>query len=248
MKARFFLSIILTLSCSMASAEEWTAVVDWSGKRILSAPVSAQVKKLHVRPGEIVSKGQSLVSLDCGQYAARYKQSKALVAGLAPAVERAKKDRELANELFERTVLSEVEYREAGLLYIEKKSRHDAAKAELEENEWLKNQCELKATRAAVVLDIHVTEGEMLNNQVQNSGLLTVANSSAINVVATVAMPINSHVKPGQKIKAEIAGKSYNGQIISVQFQNNEMARLTAIINHFDIRLIGVKNAKLISQ
>jgi len=239
---------VLAFTGLSVNAAELAASIGWSGLRTLGLPLTGVIAEVHAGPGSFVPRGAKLVSMDCGQYAARLVHSQALVDGLAPGVERAKKDKELADELFDRTVLSEVEHREAELKYIETRSHYEAAVATRDEHQWLQGNCVLEADKQLIVLQVHARRGEVLNLNNAAAKLITVADRDAMQAVASVSLPLKQSYKIGKKINVEINGKPVNGKITSIRYLPDNTAQLVARFALFDPRLIASKNAKLIIQ
>jgi len=243
-----FSFLALLLSANALNAAELSVSIGWSGLRQLGVPLSGVVKSVDVSAGSYVVNGAPLLSLNCGQYDARRAHSQAIVDGLAPGVERAEKDKELADELFERTVLSEVEHRDAELKFIETRSHYQAAVASNKENSWLQKNCVLKADKQLIVLDVHVAVGEMVNLKTSDAKLITVADRSTMQATATVSLPLKPSYKTGKKVKVEINGEMTHGEIIAIRYLADNNAQLVARFETFDPRLIGSKTAKLIIQ
>ena len=246
-KRSFYFYLLFFITHSV-NAAELSASIGWSGLRQLGLPVSGVIKTVYQGAGSFVAKGAPLLSLDCGQYDARRAHSQAIVDGLSPGVERAAKDKELADELFDRTVLSEVEHRDAELKFIETKSRYDAAVASNSENSWLQSNCVLKADKQLIVLDVHVAPGELLNLKTSDAKLITVADRNSMQATATVSLPLKPSYKTGKKVKVDINGQMKRGEIIAIRYLADNNAELIARFESFDPRLIGSKAAKLIIQ
>lgn len=240
--------LCLMVFSSSLSAAEVSGTVGWADVRELGLPLSGVVKSINSPSGSYVKEGDSILSLDCDFYKAQFNQKKAITEGLLPAVERSLKDKELAVELFERTVLSEVELRNAELVHIETKSKYDAAKAEFDEKKWQIENCNLTADSHLIVLDLHVSVGEVINLEATRPVLATVASREKMSVTGTVVLPLKKTYKPGLRIKVEVLGKVYDGKIVSVIYSSGNSAELVAEINVFDPRLITSKSAKLIIE
>ena len=248
---------LLNVSVKAADAE---ASINWADIRQLALPLSGIVKKVAVSPGDYVEAGKEMLSLDCDLYQAKLKQSKAIVDGLQPAVETAQKDKELANELFDRTVLSEVEHRKAELDFIETTSQYNAALAIYEENKWKVGHCSLVADRSLIVLDVHISEGELLNLKTSNAVLITVASRNKMSAIANIERLKSKSIKTGKDVSVNVAGKTYAGRVVAVSFSAGNSAsysisgssansvQVRAEFNVFDPQLIGYKGAKLIIQ
>jgi len=243
---KYIYILMLSFSSFSLLAEEISASVGWAGSRQLGLPLSGVVKEITSQPGSYVRAGDSLLSLDCDAYNAQYKQKKAIAEGLKPAVERTKKDKELADELFERTVLSEVELRNAELIYIETRAKYDAANAEANEKKWNVKNCKLKADSDLIILDVHVAVGEVINPESTKPVLVTVASRIKMMANATVSLPLNKTYMPGKELKVEVSGHLYDGEIVSVRYASDGSAVLNAEFAGFDPQLISNKSAKLI--
>jgi len=248
---RYFYTVnvlCLMIFSSSLFASEIPATVGWADVRQLGLPLSGVVKTINSQSGSYVKEGDSILSLDCGLYKAQFNQKKSIAEGLLPAVERTLKDKELAVELFERTVLSEVELRNAELIYIETKSKYDAAKAESDEKKWQVDNCNLTADSHLIVLDLHVSIGEVVNLETTKPVLATVASREKMSVTGAVVLPLKKNYKPGKRLKVEVFGKIYDGKIISIKYISDNSAELMAEFNVFDPRLITSKSAKLIIE
>lgn len=241
------LIVLCLLAFSTAlSAAEVSAKVGWADVRQLGLPLPGVVKSIYSRSGSYVKTGDSILSLDCGLYKAQLNQKNAIAEGLLPAVERKLKDKELAVELFERTVLSEVELRDAELVYLETKSKYDEALAESIEKKWQVDNCNLTAEGHLIVLDLHVSAGEVIGLETSKPVLATVASREKMSATATVVLPLKKNYKPGKKLKVDVSGKLYDGKIVSIKYKSDSSADLVAEFNAFDPRLISSKSAKLI--
>ncbi|MDH5518363.1 MAG: biotin/lipoyl-binding protein [Gammaproteobacteria bacterium] len=247
MKLQYLIFIIsVVLFQQPANAAEYEAKLSLADIRQLSLPVSGIVETINVAAGAFVKAGEKMLSLDCGLYRAKLKQSLALATGLEPGVETARKEKELADELFARTVLSEIEHRQAELVYIEKKSKHSAAVAHSEELKWQVKNCDLLADTDLMVLDVHVNKGQLFNLKADKSLLLTVASQKNMQLTAKLALPLVHPIKINQTVKASVAGRLLEGKIISVLFRSDDTAIVTASIDLFDPLLISAKSARLI--
>lgn len=240
--------LCLLMFSSSLSAAEVPATVSWADVRQLGLPLSGVIKSINKQSGSYVKTGEAILSLNCGFYNAQFNQKKAIAEGLLPAVERTLKDKDLAVELFERTVLSEIELRNAELIYIETKSKYDAAKAESDEKKWHVDNCNLIADSHLIVLELHASVGEVISLETTKPVLATVASREKMSATAVVTLPLKKNYKPGKKLKVDVFGKIYDGKIVSVIYNSDSSAELVAEFNVFDPRLITSKSAKLIIE
>lgn len=230
------------------SADELNAEVGWADVRNLGLPVSGIVKKVYVTAGSLIKPGDKLVSLDCGFYNAQLKQSQAIVRGLGPSVETALKEKELADELFARTVLSEVEHRQAELVYTETRSRHESAQAQSAQAKWNVSYCDLIADNHQIVLSVNISEGAMYNAESEQRLLLTVASQKAVTINGKLAAPLKHIYKKGEAVTVEVNGKNYDAKIDSVKFAAHNTVEVSAVVGIFDAGLIGDTTAKIFTK
>ena len=249
MKYRHILIFIFLsgFHCSL-SAAEFEANIGWADVRQLGVPISGQVKKVMSAAGSYVNPGDTMLSISCGIYKAKLKQHQAVAAGLMPSVETVRKEKELADELFDRTVLSEIEHRNAELLYIKARSQYEASLAEVDQDKIRVSFCDLKADRPLLVLEVHVMEGEMYSLESIKPVLVTVASRNTMLATSKQTLPLKKIYRAGLAVKVDVAGKKYKGRLQSVVYQPDNSVLIKAIFDFFDPRLFGNKTAKIIIQ
>ncbi|MDH5426009.1 MAG: hypothetical protein OEY29_13535 [Gammaproteobacteria bacterium] len=249
MKLHHALALILLFMFQHSlRAAELDAVVGWADVRQLGVPITAQVNKVNSAAGSYVKAGDTMVSLSCGIYKARLLQQQALSAGLLPAVETALKEKELADDLFERTVLSEVEHRNAELLYIKAKSDYESSLAIVEQAKLQAGYCELKADSALLILKVHVMSGEVYSLESAKPVLVTVASGKMMLASSKQALPLEKVYSTGLPVKVAVAGKQYSGQIQSVNYLADNSVIINATFDAFDPKLLANNTAKIIVQ
>jgi multidrug efflux pump subunit AcrA (membrane-fusion protein) len=239
--------IFITVFHHSLSAAELEAEIGLADIRQLGVPISGQVKTV-MAAGSYVNAGETMLSISCGLYKAQFNQQQAIAEGLMPAVETAFKEKELADELFDRTVLSEVEHRNAELLYIKAKSQYDSSLAKVEQAKIKVAYCDLKADRSQLILKAHVMPGEMYSLEPLKPVLLTVASRNAMLATSKQALPLKKMYRVGLPVKVSVAGKKYKGKIQSIKFQPDNSVLISVTFDVFDPRLIGNKTAKIITQ
>ncbi|MDH5393983.1 MAG: efflux RND transporter periplasmic adaptor subunit [Gammaproteobacteria bacterium] len=230
------------------NAAEYDAKLTWDDVRQLSLPVSGVIEKINVAAGSYVEAGEKMLSLDCGLYTAQLKQSRAIVNGLKPGVETALKEKELADELFARTVLSEVEHRHAELVYIEKQSSHDAAQAHSEQMLWQVKHCDLVADRQLMVLDVHLSAGQLFSLKTDKPVLLTVASKKTMQVTAQLPLPLKKAIKVNQPVKVRLDGQIVDAKVSSINYPSANAAIVSVRFNMSAQQLMSAKAAKLIIE
>lgn len=242
--------VCLSLFTGVALADSVKGNVNWADVRQLGLPVSGLVKQVNVNAGQVIEKGAVLLALDCAYYQARAKESTVLAEGLKPGLLRAEKDRDLANELFDRTVLSEVEHQEAQHKYIEIKSRYEAALARQSQSLWQQNNCNLIAADKLIVLGVKVSVGEMVNLNTSEPALVSVASAEKMSVSIDVKSPSKQSLVIGKALKITIANKQYAGRLAAVNYAvlagstgDTAGIQLTVIVDAFNPQWAGTETA-----
>jgi len=242
--------LLLTLLAgffSTINAAEFDAKIGWADVREIGVPISGQISKV-LKAGSYAKSGDTMLSISCGLYKAQLAEQKAIAAGFMPAVETTLKEKELADELFDRTVLSVVEHRNAELVYIKTKAKYDAAVARAEQAKIRVGFCDIKAANSLLVLKNHVTDGEYYSLESKKPVLLSVASRSSMLATARLAQPLKKNYRVGLAAKVRLAGKTYKGRIYTIDYLAQGGALVSVIINTFDPRLIDNKTAKIIIQ
>lgn len=238
--------VLLFMFQHSLKAAELDAVVGWADVRQLGVPISGQVNKVISGAGSYVKAGDTILSLSCGIYQAQLSQQQALATGLLPGVETARKEKELADDLFDRTVLSEVEHRNAELLYIKAKSHYESSLASVKQAKLQVNYCDLKADRALLVLNVHVMEGEMYSLESAKPVLVSVASRQSMLATSKQVMPLEKVYSAGSAVTVSVAGKKYAGRIQSVNYLPDNSVTINATFDIFDPKLVANKTAKII--
>jgi len=248
MKIRQFLLFTLVAGFfSTINAAEFDAKIGWADVREIGVPISGQISKV-LKAGSYVKSGDTMLSISCGLYKAQLAEHKAMAEGVMPAVETALKEKELADELFERTVLSVVEHRNAELIYIKTKAKYEAAQARAEQAKIRVSFCDIKASNPSIVLKNHVTSGEYYSLESKKPVLLTVASRSSMLATARLTQPVKRNYSVGLSAKVSLAGKTYKGRVYAVDYPAQGGVLVSVIFNAFDPRLIDNKTAKIIIQ
>ena len=159
---------------------EVTGVVEAEYYAVISSEISGQIKKIHVREGQLVKKGQLMVSLNS-------KVTESTIAEVKTGLVLAKKIYEKQKELWEQNIGSEIQYLEAKTSKESSENRLKTLQAQLE-------MARIKAPFEGVVEEIYSKEGELAIPGLQ---LVYVINLSKLKVVAEVSETYLPNIKKG---------------------------------------------------
>jgi multidrug efflux system membrane fusion protein len=233
----FWMLLLLFSSLSETLAGEAWGVIYREGRVSLTLPVSGVVSDVLVEKGQQVSQGQILLKLDSRYAEARLHAARARVSRYLPGRDEAKRELERALELYDRTVLSEVELQQAKIDYAEKNAALEEARAEEAEARLDLEYSVLKAPFDLVVLHTHVVSGQAVVNELQAVPLVDVARDKVV-VLATLPPERHVDVKTGKQVSVTYAGKSVAGTIVATDFdmQSQKITMTVSISDQSDVK------------
>ncbi len=222
-KQRYVLitGLLLTLSSTLAFAVgEADGVLVWGQKAELSLPVSGVIAEVKAGVGDSLKAGDVMLVLDTRRAKANLKAANARVAQMKPSREEAQRELERAEELFDRTVLSQVEMDKAVIDHAEKDARYHEARANVEQARLDVEYSTLKAPFDLMVLDTHVVKGQTIVNQLQSNALFTVAGSD-LQVRLMIKPAQMAGLNAGQAVNVSIGGKAYEGKVLVIDYDES---------------------------
>jgi len=221
MQKLFNQCLLIMLIClspfSPVMAAEYAGVLNWSNQADLSLPVSGVITEVRAKPGQHVKQGEVLLTLDKRYFEARLMSAKATLARYQPGRDEAKRELERANELYERTVLSQVELEKAKIDFAEKEATYNHARAGHRQASLDLEYSELKAPYELVVIRPRVVKGQTIINQHQAVPLITVADAGSYSVVLMVKPGDAAAIGPGSQVDVTINGSKGKGRVTSLQ-------------------------------
>ena len=208
---------LLSYGLMEAHAGEAWGVIYRDGRTSLSLPVSGVVSEIMVDRGDRVQKGTVLLKLDARYAEARLRAAAANVARIRPGRDEALRELERAEELYDRTVLSDVELQQAKIDFAQKDAELEEAKAKWAEAGLNLEYSTLKAPFDLIVLNNLVVAGQAVVNEFRAEPLIEVARDRVI-VLASLAPERHVDVKTGKQVSVTYAGKSVAGEIVATDF------------------------------
>ena len=211
MKQLMFLFFLI--ASFSAHAEQFSATVSWAQIVTLSTPLNGLVAHVNVEVGDKVKKGQLLASLDARPLQAELKRAEAVLQGRSSAYEEEKRELERAEELFDRTVLSQTELQNAQLKHSIAEAEFRRAEAELEQAKINLQYSKIHAPFSGVVVERNVQPGEVVANQLQVTPMLRIVRSTKLLASAKIPIEQASKLNFGDKIALSFNGHSIQGKV-----------------------------------
>ena len=163
------LVMIVLWGITNASAQEKA-----SGFKITS-PVSGVVKQVYAQVGKTIKQGDLLLEFDDSLIVSNLAEAKASMKLAKLNRAEAKKELERAEELYDRTVLSEHELQQAKVLYSKASAQYASADNQLIHAQWDKTHSKLYAPFHGRIIQVFSYPGQYVNNELTAQTLMIMA-------------------------------------------------------------------------
>jgi RND family efflux transporter MFP subunit len=210
---KWIVFVIALLFPQILWAAEIPATLQWSQRVELSSPVSGVVQAVNVEVGDLVKKGQALLSLDSTASQARVAENQSQITRLNAEMEEDKRNLDRVQELHERTVVATAELDQAKLKWITSQSRLSEARARLRQNQKVLEDATIRAPFDAVVVLRQAEPGLSVAAGLQPQMLLTLARSGEMIARMYLSPTQVGNLKIGQTVTVSVAETNYNGKI-----------------------------------
>ena len=210
---------LLASSTLAAHAADLAATVEWARKASLATPVSGVIAAVHADVGAVVKKDGVLLSLDPQPFAADVKRAQAQVTQARVALSEAKRDREQADELYQRTVLSTVERDNAHNRFARAEAALAQAQAELTQAQYRLRHSELRAPFDGWVAARNAEPGQTVAATLEPPILFVLVGRGEYLARAQVPAADLANYKVGQAATVQAGGKRYRATLKSIGFE-----------------------------
>jgi multidrug efflux system membrane fusion protein len=210
---RWMLALAVLGTASVASAVEVSGTVLWSQRVELGTPVSGVVARVNVAPGARVDKGTVLVALDDRRFKAELARARAEAERLEQVHAEAQRENERAQELYDRTLLSDHELEVTKIALATAAADYQAARSAVTQAELDLEYSAVRAPFKARVLDVHAGVGQAVAAELTTVPLVTVAEAGRRIVRAIVDQERLASLSEGQTLSVRVGGKAYQGTI-----------------------------------
>ncbi|MEW5837978.1 MAG: efflux RND transporter periplasmic adaptor subunit [Pseudomonadota bacterium] len=220
-KSYFAAAMILAATIPALQAAEFPATLSWADRTALSMPISGQIQDVYVRAGQTVSSGGLLVSLDARRLDARLAEARAGVKALERKRAEAQREAKRADELYARTVLSNVELEKAHIEQQKTEGEYQQALARLKLAETERSYATLTAPFDARILQVMARKGESISAATQPPVLVEVARAGMMDAVA-ILKPDELHklspvLNSGVPLTIEVEGQRAVATVVELE-------------------------------
>lgn len=192
-----------------------SGIVTAENTAIVSTRIMGYVEKVYVKPGDKVSKGQLLVTINNTDIMARKSQAQAALAEAQAAATNAERDYERYGRLYEQNSVSKKELENMELHRTSIRSKVQMAGEALKEVSNMLTYTRITAPFTGVVTQKTIDEGSMAS---PGAPLLTIEQTGQLNVSISVPEHLIASVKTGEEATVEIKAlnRSFTGTISEV--------------------------------
>lgn len=195
------------------------AVLEWSRRVELSAPVPGVIAEVHVQAGDRVKRNQVLLALDDAPFKAAVAQAQALLTQRKSEYREAERDMKQAQELYARTVLSTVDFENAKNKHTRALASQQAAGAALDEARWRLRVSAIRAPYDGMVIQRQAQPGQSVATELKPQTLLVFA--AADEYIARARLPAESiaAITAGQAASVSVAGEKFPAKVKQIGFE-----------------------------
>ncbi|MES9945829.1 MAG: efflux RND transporter periplasmic adaptor subunit [Candidatus Thiodiazotropha sp.] len=211
--------IICLLFTGQLFARDLEAVTDWKNRVELTTLVSGMVGRINVEVGASVKRGEVLLELDQRRYQSRLAAAESRLEATSQQNEEAKRELDRALELYDRTLLSDHERKQAEIAAATSDAAYREAEAKLVTIRLQREYSRITAPFNGVVESIHVQPGQAVINRYAPMPLLTLVDSSSMKAVAEIDEASVIGKKPGMTVQVGLRGQWLDGTIHSLGMQ-----------------------------
>lgn len=215
----FFVLLMLLSISPLVSAQQYEAVLQWSKRATLGTLSSGVIEKVAVDVGDRAKQGDMLLQLDGQVFEKRVKQTQVGVKSAEEKYLEAKREKERAEELYNRTVLSDHDLQVAKNNEIHAHAQYEDAKVLHERAKYNFKYSRIIAPFNVLVLERHAEPGQVVSSDMQPPVLLVVAESDKMRARVVVSESALNMVKMGQNAKITVADTQFDGKIVAIGFE-----------------------------
>lgn len=216
--------LFATCAATLAQAADVPALIGWSQRVELGTLVSGIVAKVHVQPGQTVTQGDELISLDDRGFRSEVQRRLAEYGHAQAVLEEAQREDERAIELYDRTVLSDFERNQALIALQAARAAAERTRAVLLEARLNLERSAVRAPFDGLVLAVNAAPGQTVVSDLQSQPLVTVADNALLRARAQVDAAQAARLQTGQALRAMSRGRALEAAVSFVGLEPVGMA------------------------
>ncbi|MDH3355629.1 MAG: HlyD family secretion protein [Chromatiales bacterium] len=213
------LVIVLNIFMTNIWAFELDGVTKWHQRIDLTPLSSGAVEKVAVKVGDQVRQGDLLLALEHKLETSQWKLAQQRLKQANLLYSEAQREHERIEDLYERGLISDHDRSIGEAVWVGVSADLLAAKMALVSAKRDLNQRELKAPFNAIVINREVEVGSLINHQLLQEPVLTIASSSFMRVEGVLKNNQLIQIEGKQTLKVKVTGKSMKASVESVAME-----------------------------
>jgi len=212
-------TLAILLLSPLLHAQQYDAVLQWSKRATLGTLTSGVIEKVFVDVGDRVKQGELLLQLDDDVFKKRVSQRQSAVKSAEERYLEAKREKGRAEELYNRTVLSDHDLQVAKNEEISAKAQYEDARVLHDRAKYNLKYSRIFAPFNVLVLERHAEPGQVVSSELQAPVLLVVAESDTMRARLVINESALTTVSMGQAATISVAGNQYDGKIVAIGYE-----------------------------
>ena len=182
----------------------------------LSTPLSGIVSQVNVKAGDRVTAGAILIQLDSEPLKAERDAAQAVVAQSKVSLDEVRREKQRNQDLYDQTLLSDHEIKQAEIDYATALSIYQQAKATLTLSQQHLEYSNIQAPFDGLVIDVRVQAGQTVTNRYQITPMIILARSGTMMANTQLESNQLNSLKTGDAVNVAVSNSSYEGRIVEI--------------------------------
>ena len=204
--------VITLLFTNLLQAESLSGKLQWADKIHYGFAVDGLLEQLNVKPGETVRASQLMAQLEAKPFEIKIQKMQARLDQLKPRLFDAKLELDRARELFDRTVLSEIELLKIETVYKGLQAEESAAIADLRLARYEKAKSYLQAKADGRVVDVRMQPGDVINAYNRGQKYIELVADDSMLAVADISISSARHIKQQSHFRVRVDDQVYDAR------------------------------------
>ncbi|MES9941957.1 MAG: efflux RND transporter periplasmic adaptor subunit [Candidatus Thiodiazotropha sp. 6PLUC2] len=205
--------IFCLLISGQSMAQDFEAVTDWYQRVELSTFVDGMVSRVNGNEGEAVSRGTILIELDQRAYKSELAAAESRFEATVQQNAEAKRELDRALELYDRTLLSDHERKQAEIEAAMSDAAYREADAQLMKIRLQREYSKITAPFDGVVERVYVQPGQAVVNRDKAVPLLLFCDTTRMKAVTDIDARDADKLKSGTAVQIGVRGSWLKGEI-----------------------------------
>lgn len=219
MYARLLIPLLLFAAMTADAAQTLKGWLEWVQEVDMRVVDNGVVEEVAVSAGQHVKQGDLLLRMDQREATARLLEARARVARARSAGEKAQRELERSQELFDRGLIAVEELKDAELNQVAAVAEEEASKAAEASAQVALERTELRAPFDGIVVARNAWNGAVIYKTLQQDPLIVIAPDDRMLARALVTANVLRRFEPGEAVQVKVGGSSRPGRVYSLGVQ-----------------------------